>query len=224
LYSKVGDMMKGLKKANNTLQEFSDLVESKQVSSHNRKNLRVGIDLGTSSIVLSVVNDKGKPIYGAFEYNESIRDGLVVDYVGAVTITRALKAKAEAALGTELVYAAAAVPPGTIGKNKDVVGHVLESAGFEVTCILDEPTTGLHFQDIKKLLEVLNRLLEKGNTVIIIEHNLDVIKTADHIIDIGVDGGENGGTVVATGTPEEIAKSKKSYTGKYIAKILKKKK
>ena len=89
--------------------------------------------------------------------------------------------------------------------------------------ILDEPTTGLHFQDIKKLLEVLNRLLEKGNTVIIIEHNLDVIKTADHIIDIGVDGGENGGTVVATGTPEEIAKSKKSYTGKYIAKILKKK-
>ena len=90
--------------------------------------------------------------------------------------------------------------------------------------ILDEPTTGLHFQDIKKLLEVLNRLLEKGNTVIIIEHNLDVIKTADHIIDIGVDGGENGGTVVATGTPEEITKSKKSYTGKYIAKILKKKK
>ena len=90
--------------------------------------------------------------------------------------------------------------------------------------ILDEPTTGLHFQDIKKLLEVLNRLLEKGNTVIIIEHNLDVIKTADHIIDIGVDGGENGGTVVATGTPEKIAKSKKSYTGKYIAKILKKKK
>ena len=90
--------------------------------------------------------------------------------------------------------------------------------------ILDEPTTGLHFQDIKKLLEVLNRLLEKGNTVIIIEHNLDVIKTADHIIDIGVDGGENGGTVVATGTLEEIAKSKKSYTGKYIAKILKKKK
>ena len=90
--------------------------------------------------------------------------------------------------------------------------------------ILDEPTTGLHFQDIKKLLEVLNRLLEKGNTVIIIEHNLDVIKTADHIIDIGVDGGENGGTVVAVGTPEEIAKSKKSYIGKYIAKILKKKK
>ena len=80
------------------------------------------------------------------------------------------------------------------------------------------------FKILKKLLEVLNRLLEKGNTVIIIEHNLDVIKTADHIIDIGVDGGENGGTVVAVGTPEEIAKSKKSYTGKYIAKIFKKEK
>lgn len=89
--------------------------------------------------------------------------------------------------------------------------------------ILDEPTTGLHFQDIKKLLEVLNRLIEKGNSVVIIEHNLDVIKTADYIIDIGVDGGENGGTVVATGTPEEIVKSKKSYTGKYIAKALKRK-
>ena len=104
-----------------------------------------------------------------------------------------------------------------------IYNHIKEDT-YKLIGFLDEPTTGLHFQDIKKLLEVLNRLLEKGNTVIIIEHNLDVIKTADHIIDIGVDGGENGGTVVATGTPEEIAKSKKSYTGKYIAKILKSKK
>lgn len=88
--------------------------------------------------------------------------------------------------------------------------------------ILDEPTTGLHFQDIKKLLEVLNRLVNKGNTVVIIEHNLDVIKTADYIIDIGLDGGENGGTIIAKGTPEELTKSKKSYTGKYIKKVLKK--
>ena len=87
--------------------------------------------------------------------------------------------------------------------------------------ILDEPTTGLHFEDIRKLLEVLNRLVDKGNTVVVIEHNLDVIKTADHIIDIGPDGGDRGGTVVGCGTPEEIAKIKKSYTGKYIAKILK---
>ena len=86
--------------------------------------------------------------------------------------------------------------------------------------ILDEPTTGLHFEDIRKLLEVLNRLVEKGNSVVIIEHNLDVIKTADYIIDIGPDGGDRGGTVVACGTPEDIAMVEKSYTGKYIKRML----
>lgn len=90
--------------------------------------------------------------------------------------------------------------------------------------ILDEPTTGLHFKDVQKLLEVLNRLVDKGNTIIVIEHNLDVIKTADYIIDIGQDGGAKGGEIIAKGTPEEIAKHKKSYTGKYLAKILNKKK
>lgn len=88
--------------------------------------------------------------------------------------------------------------------------------------ILDEPTTGLHFADVHKLTEILRRLADDGNTVIVIEHNLDVIKTADYIIDIGPEGGDKGGTVVATGTPEEIAKNKKSYTGKYIDAILKK--
>ena len=87
--------------------------------------------------------------------------------------------------------------------------------------ILDEPTTGLHFEDIRKLLEVLDRLVEKGNTVVIIEHNLDVIKTADHIIDIGPDGGDRGGTVVACGTPEEISDVEESYTAVYIDRILK---
>ena len=86
--------------------------------------------------------------------------------------------------------------------------------------ILDEPTTGLHFEDIKMLLKVLNRLVDLGNTVIIIEHNLDVIKTADYLIDLGPEGGDEGGRVVATGTPEEVAKSKTSYTGQYIKKIL----
>ena len=88
--------------------------------------------------------------------------------------------------------------------------------------ILDEPTTGLHFADVHKLTEILRRLADDGNTVIVIEHNLDVIKTADHIIDIGPEGGDKGGTVVATGTPEEIAANENSYTGKYIAEILKK--
>ena len=86
--------------------------------------------------------------------------------------------------------------------------------------ILDEPTTGLHTDDIKKLLVILQRIVDNGDTVIVIEHNLDVIKVADHIIDLGPEGGEAGGTVVATGTPEEVAKNKDSYTGQYLKKIL----
>ncbi len=86
--------------------------------------------------------------------------------------------------------------------------------------ILDEPTTGLHFDDISKLLDVLQRLVEKGNTVLVIEHNLDVLKSVDHVIDIGPDGGVGGGKIIATGTPEEVAKVKTSYTGEYLEKML----
>ena len=89
--------------------------------------------------------------------------------------------------------------------------------------ILDEPTTGLHFADVHKLIEILRRLSEGGNTVVVIEHNLDVIKTADYIIDIGPEGGDRGGTVIAQGTPEEIAASPVSYTGKYVKKYLEQK-
>ena len=88
--------------------------------------------------------------------------------------------------------------------------------------MLDEPTTGLHTDDIARLLEVLNRLVEAGNTVLVIEHNLDVIKTADYIIDMGPEGGDGGGTMVACGTPEEIAEVPESYTGYYVKKYLKK--
>jgi excinuclease ABC subunit A len=86
--------------------------------------------------------------------------------------------------------------------------------------ILDEPTTGLHFEDIRVLLEVLNRLVAKGNTVVVIEHNMEVIKVADHIIDIGPEGGRGGGKVIATGSPEEVAANKKSITGKYLKEEL----
>ncbi len=88
--------------------------------------------------------------------------------------------------------------------------------------ILDEPTTGLHSYDVHKLIDVLNQLVEKGNTVVVIEHNLDVIKTADHIVDLGPEGGDRGGTIVCTGTPEEVAACKGSYTGKYLKKMLEK--
>jgi excinuclease ABC subunit A len=87
--------------------------------------------------------------------------------------------------------------------------------------ILDEPTTGLHFEDVKKLLEVLHELVEQGNTVVVIEHNLDVVKTADWIIDIGPEGGDGGGEIVATGTPEEVARVERSHTGRYLRDMLK---
>ena len=89
--------------------------------------------------------------------------------------------------------------------------------------ILDEPSTGLHSDDIKKLLVILNRIVDNGDTVIVIEHNLDIIKVADYVIDLGPEGGDNGGEVIDSGTPEEIVRSEKSYTGKFLKEILKKK-
>jgi excinuclease ABC subunit A len=86
--------------------------------------------------------------------------------------------------------------------------------------ILDEPTTGLHFHDVQQLLTVLHRLRDEGNTVVVIEHNLDVIKTADWVIDLGPEGGEGGGEIIATGTPEQIAASERSWTGKYLKPLL----
>ena len=88
--------------------------------------------------------------------------------------------------------------------------------------ILDEPTTGLHFADVQKLVEILHRLVESGNTVVVIEHNLDVIKTADYIVDMGPEGGDGGGRVIAEGTPEVVSEVPGSYTGIYIKKMLKK--
>jgi excinuclease ABC subunit A len=86
--------------------------------------------------------------------------------------------------------------------------------------ILDEPTTGLHFEDIRMLLNVLGELVDRGNTVLVIEHNLDVIKTADWVIDIGPEGGDDGGEIIAVGSPEEVARIKKSYTGQYLKDVL----
>jgi excinuclease ABC subunit A len=88
--------------------------------------------------------------------------------------------------------------------------------------LLDEPTTGLHFEDIRKLLQVLNRLVEAGNTVLVIEHNLDVIKSADFVVDLGPEGGGAGGRIIATGTPEEVAAIKESHTGRYLKHVLEK--
>lgn len=86
--------------------------------------------------------------------------------------------------------------------------------------ILDEPTTGLHMDDVNRLIEILQRLVDSGNTLIVIEHNLDLIKTADHIIDLGPEGGERGGEIIATGTPEQICKNEKSHTGRFLNKVI----
>ena len=86
--------------------------------------------------------------------------------------------------------------------------------------VLDEPTTGLHMDDVLKLIRIIDRIVDNGDSVVVIEHNLDVIKCADHIIDLGPDGGDKGGTVVATGTPEEVAQVEGSYTGQYLKKVL----
>jgi excinuclease ABC subunit A len=98
--------------------------------------------------------------------------------------------------------------------SKRAMGHTMY--------ILDEPTTGLHFDDVKRLLMVLHRLVDQGNTVLVIEHNLDVIKTADWLIDMGPEGGNGGGEVVAVGTPEQVARVERSHTGKFLAEIFKK--
>ena len=114
-----------------------------------------------------------------------------------------------AALGPEVDY-----PVGLLDHVQVVLDHEHRVAR------VDEPTTGLHFADIEKLLEVLDRLVEAGNTVVVIEHNLDVIKQADWIVDLGLEGGEAGGEVIATGTPEQVADVHESYTGRFLRELL----
>ncbi len=96
----------------------------------------------------------------------------------------------------------------------------LSKRGADCLYLLDEPTSGLHFADLEKLLQVLRKLVDAGNTVIVIEHNLDIIKNADHIIDLGPDGGARGGEIVAMGTPEDVAKNLNSYTGQFLKKVI----
>lgn len=137
------------------------------------------------------------------------------------SLQRKLKVLVDVGLGYIKLGQPATTLSGGEAQRIKLASELSKTSSGKTIYILDEPTTGLHFDDVKKLLEVLNRLVEKGNTVVIIEHNLDVIKTADYIIDIGPEGGSGGGTIVKVGTPEEVAKSRKSYTGKYLKKYLK---
>ncbi|MGX7106231.1 excinuclease ABC subunit UvrA [Hutsoniella sourekii] len=144
-----------------------------------------------------------------------------LDFFSAIPkIKRKLETLVDVGLGYVTLGQSATTLSGGEAQRMKLASELQRVATGDTFYILDEPTTGLHAHDIKKLLKVLDRLVESGNTVVVIEHNLDVIKTADYIIDMGPEGGVGGGQVVATGTPEEVAQVAESYTGQYLAKIL----
>ncbi|MBP7670914.1 excinuclease ABC subunit UvrA [Candidatus Gracilibacteria bacterium] len=160
---------------------------------------------------------RGKNI---FEVLTMTVDEALEFFAAIPSITAKLKTLSEVGLGyIQLGQAATTLSGGEAQRIKLATELSRRSTG-KTLYVLDEPTTGLHFDDVKKLLAVLQKLVSKGNTVLVIEHNLDVVKSVDHIIDMGPDGGDNGGTVVATGTPEEVIKVKDSYTGIWLKKLL----
>ncbi|MBS4770084.1 excinuclease ABC subunit UvrA [Carnobacteriaceae bacterium zg-ZUI240] len=164
------------------------------------------------------VKYKGKTIADVLDM--TIEEAL--DFFSAIPkIKRKLQTIMDVGLGYVRLGQSALTLSGGEAQRMKLASELQRVSTGKTVYILDEPTTGLHVDDIKRLLTVLNRLVDAGNTVIVIEHNLEVIKTADYIIDMGPEGGEGGGTVLATGTPEEIAKVKESFTGQYLKKILK---
>lgn len=165
------------------------------------------------------VKYKGKSIF-------DVLDMTVEEALGFFDAVPSIKRKMETLNDVGLSYIKLGQPSTTLSGGEaqriKLATELSRRSTGKTIYILDEPTTGLHFADVHKLVEILQRLAEGGNTVVVIEHNLDVIKTADYIIDIGPEGGDGGGTVVAEGTPEKIAENVKSYTGKYIKKMLEK--
>ncbi|MER1953809.1 MAG: excinuclease ABC subunit UvrA, partial [Aerococcus urinaeequi] len=137
-------------------------------------------------------------------------------------IRRKLQAIVDVGLGYVTLGQPAPTLSGGEAQRMKLASELQRVATGNTLYVLDEPTTGLHTEDIKRLIGVLQRLVDAGNTIVVIEHNLDVIKTADYIVDIGPEGGAQGGKIVASGTPEEVAKVKGSYTGKYLKPLLKK--
>ena len=160
---------------------------------------------------------KGKSIYDVLEMTV---DEAVEFFETQPKIARKLKTLSDVGLGYIKLGQSATTLSGGEAQRVKLATELSKRSTGRTIYILDEPTTGLHTADVSKLLDVLNLLVNTGNTVVIIEHNLDVIKSADHIIDLGPEGGKGGGQIVATGTPEEVAKVEESYTGQYLKKIL----
>ena len=164
------------------------------------------------------VKYKGKSIYDVLDM--TVEDALKF-FENVPSITRKIQTLYDVGLGYIRLGQPSTELSGGEAQRIKLATELSRRGTGRTIYVLDEPTTGLHFADVHKLVEILRRLSENGNTVVVIEHNLDVIKTADYIIDIGPEGGDEGGTVIAQGTPEEVAKSDISYTGRYVKKYLK---
>jgi excinuclease ABC subunit A len=166
------------------------------------------------------VKYKGKSIYDVL--NMTVEEALVF-FENVKTIKRKIQTLYDVGLGYVKLGQPSTELSGGEAQRIKLATELSRASTGKTIYILDEPTTGLHFADVQKLVKILHDLVDAGNTVVVIEHNLDVIKTGDYIIDMGPEGGSGGGTVVSQGTPEQVAKCKESYTGAYIKKMLEKK-
>ena len=164
------------------------------------------------------VKYKGKNIYDVLEM--SVEEGLT-HFQGLPQITKKLQTLFDVGLGYIKIGQSSVTLSGGEAQRVKLATELAKRSTGRTVYILDEPTTGLHTEDVSKLILILQRLADQGNTVIVIEHNLDFIKTADHIIDLGPEGGDGGGLIVAQGTPEEVAEVEGSYTGQYLKAKLK---
>ena len=165
------------------------------------------------------VKFKGKNIFEVLEM--TVDEGLEF-FKQQPKIYRKLKTISDVGLGYIKIGQPATTLSGGEAQRVKLATELMKRSTGKTIYILDEPTTGLHTADVHKLVNVLNALVDSGNTVLVIEHNLDVVKTADYIIDLGPEGGKGGGKIVACGTPEELTKSRKSYTAKYLKPLFKK--
>ncbi len=163
------------------------------------------------------VKYKGKSIYDVLEM--TVEEGMYF-FESIPKIARKLKTLYDVGLGYVIIGQPATTLSGGEAQRVKLAAELSKRGTGKTIYILDEPTTGLHTADVHKLIEVLQRFVEAGNTVLVIEHNLDVIKTADYIIDLGPEGGDGGGIVVASGTPEKVCECEKSYTGKFLKPLL----
>ena len=163
------------------------------------------------------VTYKDKTIYDVLEM--TIEDSLTF-FDNLPRIRSKLQTIYDVGLGYIKLGQSATTLSGGEAQRVKLASELQKKATGKTVYILDEPTTGLHSHDVARLIEVLNRIVEQGDTVIVIEHNLDVIKVADHIIDLGLEGGDNGGTIVVSGTPEKVAACQKSHTGRFLKMVL----